>query len=308
MAERLLAIPMLIGLAGAACNHGPPPQAEQPALVEPAPATVEAAPVAPPAHDVGPAPLKVRPPFLNAFVLRDSLAVNLPASSMEEWDRLANDLSVDELPFGDPLLPRDAVELGDVYVISERGVTKYARFETLTPNPVGWQLDYPLDGLKGPLLAMRVPPPEGTKLRPGGKFEPTDGTHPLARAIVAELQTKWPQPEMYKELDQFELQVVKGDFGAGIDHVAAVRASPSQQPDPEFPEDHGMLATVDAQGNVVAVLNLGYAVRVDSVLDTDGDGLEELVVVREGYETYEIWMIRPYAAERDEYLLEEFAE
>lgn len=252
--------------------------------------------------------LKELGPFYRTYVHDEWLIVNLPSTSPEDWDRIALS-EVDTVPAGSKDMPRDVVELGRVYVVSETGVTPFETFSRAgIVSGVGWHVDFPRRGVEGVTFGMATRPPEGTILHPGGKRREVGKNHPLAVALRKAALEKYPDSEQAIALmDRYDVQVSRGRFEAA-DRVAVVDGS-GFEPGAEFGEGFSLLATLNAEGTVVETLAVGDgSFDVKAVTDVDGDGIDELFMLETGIEFWEWYIARVSSETRDWYSLETFEE
>ena len=281
----------------AACHQGDAIVIERPTPEPPPPAHGTASASKP--NDAGdarddpavPAPksLENLGPFYEAHVRDGKLEVIVPASSLEEWDEWSNS-GRDRLPATDPAIPLDVRALGRIFVVSTSGVKTLNRFESVDFDIGGWVVEYPASDVVDPVFGVTTRPVQGTRIRAPRPMADIGKAHPRAR-LLAEHERQTNSGDGPVELQDFAFQELAGRFGAA-DRVVAIRAF-SRQDDWDVPfNGHGIIATLDADGNVVHEVDSGGDCFLDGVFDLDGDGIDEILFTEQGYEFMAQWVVK----------------
>lgn len=282
------ALGIIVGAGGCQRGRAASPEipssspAGPPSVVEPSHPrdTADEEPVAEPTS------LKDLGPFYEAAVRGGKLQVIVPSSSREEWDHWSEALP-DRVAADRPEVPFDVRGLGRIFVVSSRGVDPINSFEALEVHEAGWLVEYPTQGLSGPVLGIASRPAEGARLLVPKPMARIDEEHPRARLLAEYVaRQRADRGEQPVDLVNFELQELEASFGAA-DRVVAITAHHRVISDPEYgPESFGAILTLDASGNVVHEVYSGGTCAVDGVVDLDGDGLNEVLFSEFGYEWF----------------------
>lgn len=220
-------------------------------------------------------------PFYEAEVSRGWLRLAVPADPAE-WERL-RDVSSEPLWAGNRAFPLSLQTFPRIYVIWRDGVKEFDTYARAGVGDSGWNIEYRPRGVRGPVLAVGTAPPAGTTLRQAPKVRRIKRSNPFATRLP-ELVAAAGKEMPTGKLRTFEWQETLGNFGEA-DRVIAVSAWGPPPPDDSVGPEIAVVFTANAEGEQVDVVYVEEgAVRVESVVDVDGDGTDEFVTSTRGYE------------------------
>jgi hypothetical protein len=222
-------------------------------------------------------------PFYDAEVSQGWLTLLVDADP-EQWEQL-RDKSWDPFWAGSRALPQQLRDFPTVYVVWAGGVEKLDKYARAGVDVFGWKIDYRPNRMKGAMVAMANPPPEGTTMRAGAKVTRIKKTHPMAvRMQDIRAAENDPSGRPLRPLRTFELQTTAGRFGAA-DRVIAISGWSPPPPDDAMDDFFGVVFTADGDGNRVQQVAITSGMTtVVGLVDIDGDGVDEILTNVHGYE------------------------
>jgi hypothetical protein len=243
--------------------------------------TVEAPPTDPESPPV--VTLESLGPFYEGDVFEGWLTLWV-ASDSDAWKRLSEKPS-EAMWAGNRALPEELRTYEPIYVVWRGGVEKLDAYARAGADYFGWRIEYRPKRIKGAFLVMANPPPAGTKLREGAKPTRIKNTHAMT-ARMREVLTTDPDLKglSLARLHAIDLQVTPGNFGEA-DRVITVSADRVAIPEGGVGDELGIVFTAKADGTLVQLVTATLSrTRVESVVDIDHDGIDEIVTAHRGYE------------------------